>query len=92
MSRRAFQQRFPVAKYGPFKEMYWDNDLEARAEDSVETESPKEQHLQMTTEELPADTENIDDHPAQSEDRTYVDADAEVTEIEELSMDPYDIL
>ena len=38
------------------------------------------------------DTENIDDPPAQNEDRTYVDADAEVTEPDEHSIDHYDIL
>ena len=100
MSRRAFQQRLPVAKYGPFREMYWDNDLDARPEDSVETEPPKEQPLQLTPEELTVEIENntpqpipptekIDYYPAQPEDRTYVDADAEVTEPEEHSMDPY---
>ena len=39
VSRRAFQQRIPVAKYDPFREMYRDNDIEARLEDSIETES-----------------------------------------------------
>ena len=83
--------------------MYWDNNLEARHEDRVETEPPKEQPLHLTLEELPVETdvntthpiqptEEVDDSPAQPEDRTYVDADAEVTEPEEHSMDPYDIL
>ena len=67
-----------MAKYGPFNDMYWDNDSEARPEDSVETEPPKEQPLQLTHEEPPADTEDnkphsipltedIDEPPAQPE-------------------------
>ena len=77
--------------------------MEARPEDSVETEPPNKQPLQLTTEELPVETEDktphptspteeVDDSPAQTEDRTYVDADADVTEPEEHSLDPYDIL
>ena len=38
------------------------------------------------------DTEYYDDPPAHPEDRTYVDADAEVTEPEENFIDPYRIL
>ena len=30
VSRRAFQQRLPAAKYGPFREMHWENYLAAR--------------------------------------------------------------
>ena len=77
--------------------------MEARPDGSVETEPPKEQPLQLTPEELPVDTEDnnphsipltedIEDPSARPEDRTYVDADAEVTEPEERSMGPYDIL
>ena len=57
--------------------MYWDNDLEARPEDRVETEPPKEQPLPLTPEELPVHdkdgtphpisvTEDTDDTPKQS--------------------------
>ena len=41
VSRRAFHQRLPVAKCGPFREIYWDKDLETLPEDRVETERQK---------------------------------------------------
>ena len=61
-------------------------------------EPPKEPPLPLTHEELLvvnfnstthpiSPTENVDDFPAQPEDRTYVDADAEVTEPNEHSLD-----
>ena len=98
VSRHAFQQRRPVAKYGPFQEMHWDNDLTGRPDDTVATEPPKE--------EPPAESEAPISHPhpvtkdaaypaespALHEERTYVDADAEITEPEEHSQDPYDII
>ena len=58
VSRRAFQQRLPVAKCGPFREMHWDNDLRGRPEDTVETEPPKEQPLPLTTEEPTVESED----------------------------------
>ena len=46
-----------------------------------------------TTPQPPSATVDIDDtNPAHPAAMTYVDADAEVTEPEEHSMDPYDIL
>ena len=86
--------------------MHWDNDLTGRPEDTVETEPPKEQPLPLTPEEPPVESEAPIPHPHPvSEDtaypeestvppkeRTYVDADAEITEPEEHSLDPYDIL
>ena len=106
VSRHAFQKRLPVAKYGPFREMHWDNDLTGRPEDTVATEPPKEQPLPLTPEEPPVETEDLTSQPqpvtrdtecsydpiAHPEERTYVDADAEVAEPEEHSLDPYDIL
>ena len=56
VSRHAFQQRRPVAKYGPFREMHWDNDLTGRPEDTVETEPPKKQPLPLTPEETPVES------------------------------------
>ena len=50
VSRHAFRQRLPIAKYGPFLEMHWENDLAARPEDTVETEPPKEQPSPLTPE------------------------------------------
>ena len=75
--------------------MHWENELAARPEDTVETEQPKEQPLPLTTEEPPHppsvtnETEAPDDLPTDPpEERTYVDADAEVPEPEEYSLDP----
>ena len=88
-----------MAKYGPFEEMHWDNDLEGRPEDRVETEPPKELPIPLTPEESPVEnedttsqppsaTDDIDDtNPAHPAARTCVDVDAEVTEPEEHSMD-----
>ena len=92
VSRRTFQQRLPVAKYGPFREMHWENDLTGRPEDTVETEPPKEQPLPLNQEDHPAenvdttpqipsvtkDTEYLNDPPVHTEERTYEDADAEI--------------
>ena len=86
--------------------MHWDNDLTGRPEDTVETEPPKEQPLPLTPEDPSAwsedpiphhhhvteDTAYLDESPVLTEERTYVDADAEITEPEERSLDPYDIL
>ena len=79
--------------------MYWDNDLKARPEDMVETEPPKEHPLPLIPEELPVDdedsithpisvTEDTDDTPEQPEDKTYVDANHDLTEFDENSPDP----
>ena len=69
--------------------MYWDNDLEARPKDRIETEPPKEQPLPLTQEELPAENEDAHQNtisftdvadntiPEQPEDKEYVDADAD---------------
>ena len=103
MSRRAFQQQFNVAKYALFQEMYWDNDLEARPEDRVATEPPKEHPLPLIPEELPVDDEDSITHPIsvtedtdktteQSDAKTFVDAYSDLTEFEENSPDPYAIL
>ena len=80
-----------------------ENDLTARPEDRVETESPKDQPLPLTTQEDPAAVEDAppptsptaENNPRQTaspEEKTYVDADEEVTEPEEHSLDPYDLL
>ena len=69
----------------------------------METEPPKEQPLPLTPEELPVDdedsiphtisvTKDTDDTPEQPEDKTYVDANTDLTEFEENSPDPYAIL
>ena len=74
MSRLAFQQRLPVAKYGPFREIHWDNDLRGRPEDTVETEPPKEQPLPLTPEEPPVESEDPIPHPHPvTEDTEYPD-------------------
>ena len=68
----------------------------------METDPPKEQPLPLTLQEPPAEDEDATYHPtstteeipeltAYTEERTYVDADAEVTGPEEHSLDPYDI-
>ena len=86
--------------------MNWDNDLTGPPEDTVVTEPPKEQPLPLTPEEPAGESEDLisqphsvtddieysDDPIAHPEESTYVDADAEVTEPEERSLDPYDIL
>ena len=59
----SFQQRLPVAKYDKFLELYWDNDLEARPEDSIETEPPNDQTLPLTPKELPAEEGDARQHP-----------------------------
>ena len=71
----------------------------ARPEDTVETEQPKEQPLPLTPEEHPhpqsatEETEPHDNFPTDPpEERIYVDADAEVPEPEEYTLDPYDIM
>ena len=64
VSRHDFQQRLPVAKYGPFREMHWENDLAARPEDRVETESPKDQTLPLTSQEDPAAIEDAPPPPS----------------------------
>ena len=107
VSRHAFRQRLPIAKYGPFREMHWENDLAARSEDTVETEPPKTQPSPLTTEGPPEEdddtvshspsatkeTDPRDDFPTDPpEERTYVDADAEVTEPEGYTLDTYDIM
>ena len=73
--------------------------MEARPEDTVETEQPKDQPLPLTPEEPPhpplatKETEAPDDLPTDPpEERTYVDADAEAPEPEGYTLDPYDIM
>ena len=65
--------------------MHWENEMAARPDDTVETEQPKEQPLPLTPEEpphhhpTPNETETPEDLPTdRPEERTYVDADAEV--------------
>ena len=93
VSRREFQQRLPVAKYGPFREMYWENDLTARPEDRVETESSKDQPSTLTPQKDPAAIEDASPPPSPTvennpgpadrpEEKTYVEADEEITEPE----------
>ena len=86
--------------------MHWDNDLRGRPEETVETEPPKEQPLPLTPEEPQVESGDLSSHPHHvnkdtaypdeslipTKERTYVDADAEITEPEEHSLDPYDIL
>ena len=79
--------------------MHCENEWAVRPEDTVETEQPKQQPLPLTPEEHPhppSTTEESDpreDLPTDPpEERAYMDADAEVPEPEEYSLDPYDIM
>ena len=72
--------------------MFWDNDLEAHPEDSIDTKPPKEQPLPLTPEVLPEENEGANQHhisvtddtdntnSEQPEDKEYVEADADLTE------------
>ena len=104
VSRRAFQFRLPAAKYGIFPEKHWYNDLEARSEDRIETEPPKEQPLPLISEELPTENADANQHTIsvtdvadntfseQPEDKECVDADADLPELDLNPPDPYAIL